>query len=43
MTPADYALDRALILAVLIQLKERRLTVTSLVRPLAVAGLAVLV
>lgn len=43
MTPADYAIDWALILVVLIQLRERRLTVTSLIRPLVIAGIAVLI
>jgi hypothetical protein len=43
MTPADYAIDWALILVVLIQLRERRLTVTSLIRPFVIAGLAVLI
>jgi hypothetical protein len=43
MTPADYAIDWALILVVLIQVRERRLTVTSLIRPFVIAGLAVLI
>jgi hypothetical protein len=43
MTPADYAIDWALILVVLIQLRERRLTVTSLIRPFVIAGIAVLI
>jgi hypothetical protein len=42
MTPADYAIDWALILVVLIQLRERRLTNTSLIRPFVIAGIAVL-
>jgi hypothetical protein len=43
MTPADYAIDWALILVVLIQLRKRRLTVTSLIRPFVIAGIAVLI
>ena len=43
MTPTDYAIDWALILVVLIQVRERRLTVTSLIRPFAIAGIAVLI
>ena len=41
MTPTDYAIDWALILVVLIQLRERKLTVTSMIRPFAIAGIAV--
>jgi hypothetical protein len=43
MTPADYAIDWALILQVLIQLRERRLTTTSLIRPFVIAGIAILI
>jgi hypothetical protein len=43
MTSADYTIDWALILVVLIQLKERRLTVAPLIRPFVIAGIAVLV
>jgi hypothetical protein len=43
MTPADYAIDWALILVVLIQLRERRLTTTSLIRPFVIAGIAIVI
>jgi hypothetical protein len=41
MTLTDYLIDSALVLLVLLQIKERRLTVRSLVRPLVIVGIAV--
>jgi hypothetical protein len=41
MTTSDYLIDSALVLLVLLQIKERRLTTKSMVRPLAIVGLAV--
>ena len=43
MSPADYLIDSALVLLVLIQLRERTLTTSSLVRPFIIAGVAVLI
>jgi hypothetical protein len=42
MTPTDYILDSALVLLVLLQIKERTLTTKALVRPLIIVGIAVL-
>jgi hypothetical protein len=41
MTLLDYLIDSALVLLVLLQIKERRLTIRSLVRPLVIVGIAV--
>jgi hypothetical protein len=41
MTTTDYLIDSALILLVLLQIKERPLTTRQLVRPLVVLGIAV--
>jgi hypothetical protein len=41
MSITDYLIDSALVLLVLIQIKERQLTVKSLVRPLIIVGIAV--
>ena len=41
MTPLDYILDSALVLLVLIQIKERELTTRALVRPLIIMAIAV--
>jgi hypothetical protein len=43
MSAADYLIDSALLLLVLIQIKERKLTTISLIRPFAIAGLAILI
>jgi len=43
MSAADYLIDSALVLLVLIQIKERRLTTISLIRPFVIAGIAVLI
>ena len=43
MTAADYLIDSALVLVVLLQLKERRLTAQLLLRPLAIVAIAVAV
>ena len=40
MTPTDYILDSALVLLVLLQIKERTLTTKSLIRPLIIVGIA---
>ena len=42
MTPLDYILDSALVLLVLIQIKERTLTTKALIRPLVIVGIAVI-
>ncbi|MGO9891818.1 MAG: hypothetical protein ACLP0L_28510 [Solirubrobacteraceae bacterium] len=42
MTFTDYLLDSALVLLVLFQIKERKLTTKALVRPLVIVGIAVL-
>lgn len=42
MTPFDYILDSLLVLLVLLQIKKRKLTTKSLVRPLVIVGAAVL-
>lgn len=41
MSPTDYILDSAVVLLVLVQIQERELTTKSLVRPLIVAGIAI--
>jgi hypothetical protein len=41
MTFTDYLIDSALVLLVLLQVKERELTIKSLVRPLMIVGVAV--
>jgi hypothetical protein len=41
MTPLDYILDSALVLIVLLQIKERTLTTKSLVRPVVIVSIAV--
>lgn len=41
MTITDYLIDSALVLLVLMQIKERRLTTKSLVRPLVIVAIAV--
>lgn len=41
MTTTDYLIDSALVLLVVLQLKERTLTTKSLVRPLIILGVAV--
>lgn len=41
MTTTDYLIDSALVLLVLLQIKERRLTIQSLVRPIVIVGVAV--
>ena len=41
MSLTDYILDSALVLLVLIQIKERTLTTKSLIRPLIIVGIAV--
>jgi hypothetical protein len=40
MTLTDYLIDSALVLLVLLQIKERRLTIKALVRPLIIVGIA---
>lgn len=41
MTTTDYILDSALVLLVLLQLKEHKLSISSLLRPLVIVGFAV--
>lgn len=41
MTITDYLIDSALVLLVLVQIKERSLTIRSLVRPLVIVAVAV--
>jgi hypothetical protein len=41
MTPTDYLIDSALVLLVLLQIKERPLTNKALIRPLIILGIAV--
>ena len=41
MTTSDYLIDSALVLLVLLQIKERKLTTQALVRPLVILGIAV--
>lgn len=41
MTSSDYLIDSALVLLVLMQIKERRLTTKTLIRPLVILGIAV--
>jgi hypothetical protein len=41
MTTSDYLIDSALVLLVLMQIKERRLTTRTLIRPLVILGIAV--
>jgi hypothetical protein len=41
MTTTDYLIDSLLVLLVLLQIKERRLTIQSIIRPIAIVGVAV--
>jgi hypothetical protein len=41
MTTTDYLIDSVLVLLVLLQIKERALTTTTIVRPLVIVGIAV--
>jgi hypothetical protein len=41
MTTTDYLIDSALVLLVLLQIKERTLTTKALIRPLVIVGIAV--
>ncbi len=41
MTTTDYLIDSALVLIVLLQIKERKLTTRQLIRPLIILGIAV--
>jgi hypothetical protein len=41
MTTTDYLIDSALVLLVLLQIKERKLTTQALVRPIVILGVAV--
>jgi hypothetical protein len=41
MTTSDYIIDSALVLLVLMQLKERKLTLRQIIRPLIILGVAV--
>jgi hypothetical protein len=41
MTPTDYLIDSALVLLVLLQIKERPLTTKAIVRPIIIVGVAV--
>jgi hypothetical protein len=41
MTTTDYLIDSSLVLLILLQVKERRLTTHTLVRPLVILGIAV--
>jgi hypothetical protein len=41
MTTTDYLIDSALVLLVLLQIKERRLTTQAIVRPIVIVGVAV--
>jgi hypothetical protein len=41
MTTSDYLIDSALVLLVLLQIKERRLTTQAIVRPIIILGVAV--
>jgi hypothetical protein len=42
MTTTDYLIDSALVLLVLLQIKERKLTTQAIVRPIVIVGIAVL-
>jgi hypothetical protein len=42
MTTTDYIIDSLLVLLVLLQIKERKLTIHALVRPLVIVGVAVM-
>jgi hypothetical protein len=42
MTTTDYLIDSALVLLVLLQIKERTLTTKAIVRPIVIVGIAVL-
>jgi hypothetical protein len=42
MTTTDYLIDSALVLLVLLQIPERKLTTKALIRPLIIVGIAVL-
>lgn len=41
MTPLDYIIDSALVLLVLLQIRERELTTRTLIRPIVIVGIAV--
>jgi hypothetical protein len=41
MTTTDYLIDSALVLLVLLQIKERKLTTAAIIRPLVIVGIAV--
>src|SRR5690348_5233399 len=41
MTTTDYLIDSALVLLVLLQIKERKLTMQSIIRPIVIVGIAV--
>jgi hypothetical protein len=41
MSPTDYLIDSALVLLVLLQIKERKLTTQTIVRPMIIVGVAV--
>jgi hypothetical protein len=41
MTTSDYLIDSALVLLVLLQIKERRQTIIQLIRPIVILGIAV--
>jgi hypothetical protein len=41
MTTTDYLIDSALVLLVLLQIKERKLTTQAIVRPMVIVGIAV--
>ena len=40
MTTTDYLIDSALVLLVLLQIKERKLTTQAIVRPIIIVGVA---
>jgi len=42
MTTTDYLIDSLLVLLVLMQIRERKLTTRTLIRPLVIVGVAVL-
>lgn len=42
MTATDYLIDSALVLLVLLQIKERKLTTQTLIRPVIIVGIAVI-
>ncbi len=41
MSPTDYLIDSALVLLVLLQIKERKLTTQAIIRPIVIVGIAV--